>query len=61
VERIYEHGRKQGFHPKTPEAPLFCMWYRKSRGEFVMLAENQFSSVSPGLKQEMTDMFENFK
>ncbi len=33
----------------------------RSRGEFVMLVENQLSSVSPGLKQEMTDMFENFK
>jgi len=32
----------------------------RSRGEFVMLAENQLSSVSPGLKQEMMDMFENF-
>jgi len=33
----------------------------RSRGEFVMLAENQLSSVSNGLKQEMMDMFENFK
>jgi len=33
----------------------------RSRGEFVMLAENQLSSVSNGLKQEMIDMFENFK
>ena len=33
----------------------------RSRGEFVMLAENQLSSVSPGLKQEMMDMFEHFE
>jgi len=33
----------------------------RSRGEFVMLAENQLSSVPQGLKQEMMDMFENFK
>lgn len=33
----------------------------RSRGEFVMLAGNQLSSVSNGLKQEMMDMFEDFK
>jgi uncharacterized protein (TIGR00369 family) len=33
----------------------------RSRGEFVMLAENQLSSVSKGMKQEMIDMFERFK
>ena len=33
----------------------------RSRGEFVMLAENQLSTVSPSLKQEMMDMFEDFK
>ena len=33
----------------------------RSRGEFVMLGENQLSSVSPGLKQEMMDMFEHFE
>ncbi len=33
----------------------------RSRGEFVMLAENQLTSVSSGLKQEMIHMFEQFK
>ena len=33
----------------------------RSTGEFVMLAENQLSSVSQGMKQEMIDMFENFE
>jgi len=32
----------------------------RSTGEFVMLAENQLSSVSQGMKQAMMDMFENF-
>jgi acyl-coenzyme A thioesterase PaaI-like protein len=33
----------------------------RSRGEFVMLPENRMSTISPGLKQEMVDMFEQFK
>jgi len=33
----------------------------RSRGEFVMLAENQLSSVSKGMKQEMINMFKHFK
>lgn len=33
----------------------------RSRGEFVMLAENQLSSVSREMKQVMMDMFENFE
>ena len=33
----------------------------RSTGEFVMLAENQLSSVSQGLKQEMMDMMAQFK
>ena len=33
----------------------------RSCGEFVMLAENQLSSVSNGLKQEMIDMFKHFE
>ena len=33
----------------------------RSRGEFVMLAKDQLSSVSNGLKQEMIDMFKHFE
>ena len=33
----------------------------RSTGEFVMLTENQLSSVSQGMKQVMMDMFENFE
>ena len=33
----------------------------KSLGEFVMLAENQLTSVPQSLKREMTSMFEQFK
>ena len=33
----------------------------RSRGEFVMLAENQLSSVPNGLKQKMAALFEHFK
>jgi len=33
----------------------------RSRAEFIMLAEDQLSSVSRGLKREMVDMFKNFK
>jgi uncharacterized protein (TIGR00369 family) len=33
----------------------------RSRGEFVMLAENQLSSVSNALKQKMAALFEHFK
>ena len=32
----------------------------RSRGEFVMLAENQLSAVSAETKQEMMDMFKHF-
>lgn len=33
----------------------------RSRAQFVMLAEKQLSSVSEGMKQEMLQMFEQFK
>jgi len=33
----------------------------RSRGEFVMLAENQLSAVSAETKQEMMDMFKHFR
>ena len=33
----------------------------RSLGEFVMLAENQLTSVPQSLKREMTSMFEQFK
>lgn len=33
----------------------------RSRGEFVLLAENQLSSVSTGMKQKMRNMFEHFE
>lgn len=33
----------------------------RSHGQFVMLTENQLSSVSQGLKEEMMNMFEHFE
>jgi len=33
----------------------------RSRAEFVMLGEDRLSSVSPGLKREMIDMFDHFE